>query len=260
MNISTRQLVVRLALGSVAALGVWAVAPPCACAQEQEVDVEALRALIADGTKFAAEGKYDEAIAKFFEAKTVYDDPRFDFNIARCYHKKGSCEPATQYYRALLARADADPEDRKDAERFLAELGPCKVEVAQDPKKGDPEQGKPKGGGAGAYDYVAWGLLIGGGLTLGGGVVLDVGSAARGDDLEAAAASGDSARYDAAKQEVEDRQVVLYGMYGVGAALTLGGSLMLLLDGDVESAEGGALRWGPLLAPGVAGASVSGRF
>jgi tetratricopeptide (TPR) repeat protein len=229
------------------------------------VDTDKLRSLIAEATRLAYEGQYDEAIDRYFEAKTVHDDPRLDFNIARCYHKKGDCQSAVRFYQAVLERTDAAPEDHADARKYLEELADCSMgddqEVAgggtQEPQ--DPQPTPQPEGATPVLTYAGWGATALGGLLLLGGLGLDLGGAGLVQDYEDAAASGDATSYDALRGDIESRQGLVFGLYGAGAALTLTGVVLLLLDGG-ESPQPTRLRLTPSLSPEGAGASVHWRF
>lgn len=251
--------------------------PLVATAQAQdapsEVDTDKLRSLIAEATRLAYEGKYDEAIDRYFEAKTVHDDPRLDFNIARCYHKKGDCQSAIKFYKAVLERSDAAPEDHADAKKYLTELADCPVDggavqaggggITQDPQQPepgpDPADPKPAAPSP-VLAYVGWGATALGGVLLLGGLGLDVGGAGLVQDYEDAASAGDTDAYNSLRDDIESRQGLVFGLYGAGAALTLTGVLLLLLDDSGESPQPTSLRVLPSLHPQGAGASVHLQF
>ncbi len=244
-------------------LAVWA-AP--ALAQD---NTEAFRDTISEATKLAYEGSFDAAILKYIEAKTLRDDPIIDYNIARCYHKKGDCTAAVAAYKTFVGRVDASEGDVESAQAYLDELGTCGVEapvvVEADPVVDpvdpvpDPDpvvDPGPSDGGATGYDYVAWGLTIGGGVFLATGVALDVAGASLVDDFKAAASAGDEAAYESLRDDIEGRQLTVYTLYGIGAAATVTGVVMLLLaPDDAATAIAPAM-----LGPDAAGVVWAGRF
>ena len=256
-------------------------------------DTETFRGLIAEATKLAYEGKFDEAVTKYIQAKTFNDDPLIDFNIARCYHKKGDCGAAVHAYNSFLSRADATEADVNAANDYLTELGTCEtgsgVVVATDPvtpKDGgdttnDPattdsnnDQGNATGevstvgsgdtgGGTGGsdtggsgYTYAAWGTAIGGGLLLATGITLDVMGASLVDDYEAAATAGNQSEYDQLANDIQSRQLMVYALYGLGVAAAAAGGVMILLDDGPSDAS--TWHMAPLVAPDTAGVQISG--
>jgi tetratricopeptide (TPR) repeat protein len=229
-----------------------------AAAQEEP---DKLRALIAEATRLAVEGQYDEAIDRYFEAKTIRDDPRLDFNIARCYHKKGDCPSAVQFYKAVRARSDADPQDTADADRYLKALGQCPVQGPEEVVVAPPAQ--PPASNDSGFRWVGWGLTTAGALTLAAAIWLDLDGESLIKDYEAAGARGDEAAYNDLRTQIEAQQVGVGYLYGGGGALLLGGLLILLLDGYGEGgapAQGAAWRVSPALTPGGAGAALEARF
>lgn len=240
----------------------FASAPSAAMAD----DTEAFRTTITEATKLAYEGKFDEAIVKYIEAKTLRDDPVIDYNIARCYHKKGDCQAAVAAYNGFVERSDADSADVGSAREYLDELGDCGVvetPVIADPGPGpdpdpdpilDPGPDPGTNDGAG-WSYAAWGLTIGGGVLVASGIALDVAGASLVDDYEAAAAVGDQASYDQLRSDIETRQLTVYTLYGVGAAATVTGVVLLLLAPD----EPGTAVAPTLMGDG-AGVVFGGRF
>ncbi len=260
------------------------VLPASSAAAQDDVDTDALRGLIADATKLAYEEKYDEAILKYIEAKTILDDPLLDYNIARCYHKKGDCPSATRFYKTVVENPATAEEDRKAAEGYLAELGECKTEPAGpgpgdvvavgpgDGTEGNGDTGKGGGegdsdtqtvgsdGGGSAYTYVAWGATLTGGALILTGLALDVTAGSLIDDYEAAALAGNQAEFDALRDDIDSRRTTIFALYGVGAAAAIAGGIMLVLDDDGDKdapAVGAAPFWTP---DGGAGAMIEGRW
>ena len=243
----------------------------------QANDTEAFRKLIAEATRLAYEQKFDEAIGKYFEAKTIRDDPLLDYNIARCYHKKGDCESAMRFYTLVLENSASSEEDRASASEYKAELGECKPKEADpivvDKGEGEGEgegdkkgEGVGQGGGVGGdeggsgFTYAAWGTTIAGGLVLLTGVGLDVGSAGLIDDYKAAAEAGDADTFEELSGDIEDRQATIFALYGVGAAALVAGVVMIVLDDGGGGVDAPAVGISPLLSPGAAGALIEGRW
>ncbi len=241
-------------------------------------DVEELRRLIAEATRLAVEGKYDDAITKYFEAKTVLDDPRLDYNIARCYQQKGDCQTAKRVYLLVSKNENSDLEDKKQAEKYLAELGECKIvadpkteQAKQTPPTEDPTQetGSDRENDAGkSLTYAAWGTTITGGALLLTGFGLDVISGGLADELEAAASSNDRPRFDRTRETIEGRQTTLLVLYIVGALATSAGVALFFLDEPAESATGtqsdaeqeATWKVEPWVSPSEAGLWFQGRF
>jgi hypothetical protein len=230
-------------------------------------DTEAFRDTITEATKLAYEGKFDAAIIKYIEAKTLRDDPVIDYNIARCYHKKGDCKAAMAAYKTFVSRVDAAEADVEAAQDYLVELGDCGVEApiveadpVLDPVEPDPVDPDPEPGAqtdeASAYEYTAWGLTIGGGVLLATGIALDLAGASLVDDYEAAAAAGDKSAYEGFRDDIEGRQFTVYTLYGLGAAATISGVVMLMLAPD----DAGSAFVPTLLGPDSAGFVWGGRF
>jgi tetratricopeptide (TPR) repeat protein len=248
------------------AVFVMVTAPGLGTLPAQAQDSDAYRKLIAEATRLAYEKKYDEAIGKYFEAKTIQPDPVLDYNIARCYDKMGNCESATRHYNMVLDSEDAAPEDRTSAEKYLVDLGECEEvsevvavetpEVAPEDVPVVTESVESDSGSA--MTGVAWGSTIAGGVFILSGLGLDVASASLADDYRAAAESGDTAAFDKIGGDIESRQSTVLILYGVGGAALTAGVVMLLLGDDDKGSDSVGIA--PVLTPGLTGAVVEGRF
>lgn len=230
----------------------------------QAQDTERLRSVIAEATKLAYEGKYDDAITKYIEAKTIADDPLLDYNIARCYHKKGDCEGARRFYEAVLERGAADPDTLSDAREHENELGVCKTEevTAVDPVgPTDPDASVTERSdqGMSAMAYGGWGSAIGGGLFIATGLALDISGASLQEDYKDAADRGDQAEYDSLKADIDSRKTTVYVLYGVGVVSAITGGVLLYLDSRTEASTTGA-SLAPSLGPDGAGAVLTLTF
>lgn len=264
-----KSLIMPRALALCAALALttpaWSLYAQGPAMNDQE-RTELFRRLIADATKLAYEGRYDEAILKYIEAKTIYDDPLLDYNIARCYHQKGDCNAARRFYQIVIDNQGAAEEDRAQARNYLEELASCQPEptepvvVKPDPVNPDPVDPDPVADdGPGAWTVAAWTMTGVGGALVVTGLALDVAGAGLIDEYEQAAEQGDRARFDQLRQDIDGRQTLVFVLYGVGVATAAVGAVMVLMDGgDDEPAVGGG--WSPWVTPGGAGAVFEGRF
>lgn len=267
------------AVALIAALNlVWGLGPgligaglPAAVAQEDTS--EEFRRMIADATKLAYEGRYDEAILKYIEAKTVVDDPLLDYNIARCYHKKGDCKAATRFYKVVIENPATGDEERREARTYLEELGDCSVTPPEDDvvveEQGKPEeQSEPDGQsevaasepseGGSSLGTVGLVTMVSGGVIVASALALDVASAGLADDFEAAAARGDEAEFNRLSEDIDSRKRAVFALYGVGAAAAVTGVVLWVLADDGEDAP--AVGAAPLITPGGGGLVFEGRF
>lgn len=225
-------------------------------------NLKRMRKVVGEATRLALEGKYDDAISKYIEAKTIQDDPLLDYNIARCYHKKGECEAAVRLYTTVIDRPDSDPETIADAERYREELGTCGVPEPVEPAVVEPPKEEPvvvavepPPDEMSTMAYAGWGATIGGGALILTGFAVDVGSSSLGDDLEAAAARGDRAEYDQLQDDIDSRQTTILVMYGLGAAAAAAGGVLLYLDMTATSEES-TVTFLPTLGPDGASAHI----
>src|SRR5262249_23267559 len=60
------------------------------------------------GTQLYNEAKFEEALAAFQEAATLFASPDFQFNIAKCYERLGKYEEAIRSYETYLRTAEDD--------------------------------------------------------------------------------------------------------------------------------------------------------
>ncbi len=253
----------------IACAGTSALLPLLAPAQAvaQDKREETFRQLIAEATKLAFEGKYDDAITKYIEAKTLQPDPLIDYNIARCYQKLGQCEAAKRFFQVVIDDKKTDAETRAQSERYVQELGACpETAVVENtnphPVEATPDPAPPPApqqDGMSTLGLAGWVTLGVGGLVTLGGVGLDVASASLADDLEVAAAAGDKAAYDQLQSDIDSRKTTIFVLYGVGGAALVTGAVLLVLDatGDDAPATSGLT---PLLLDGGAGAAWGGTF
>lgn len=236
----------------------------------QAQDMDKFRQLIAEATKLAFEGKYDEAITKYFEAKTIQDDPLLDYNIARCYHKLGNCQQAKRFYESVIASKGADDETRGESKKYVAELGECPVEqkvvkndnpppdpnannAQNDGDKTPPPENPPVDDGMSGMALAGWGALIGGGVLILSGVGLDIASAGLVDDLQTYADAGDTQKYNSTQDDIDSRKTTIYVLYGVGALAAAVGGTLIVLD---LSSDSGSAQLVPTIGPDSAGAMV----
>ncbi len=99
-----------------------------------------------------------------------------------------------------------------------------------------------------ALRVAGWATAGAGLVAVAAGAALDVQGQSTVDDLKAAAASGDEARYERLKADAEGAQVATGATYGVAAALLVVGGVLLYLgyDAPVQAAPGEAavaVRW-----------------
>lgn len=251
---------------------VWALGPalvgvgaPPVVAQEDLS--EEFRRMIADATKLAYEGRYDEAILKYIEAKTLIDDPMLDYNIARCYHKKGDCKAATRFYQVVIDNPSTGDEERREARTYLEELGDCAVTPPVDDKvvedQGQPDEqieepASQQAEGGSSLGTVGLVTMISGGVIVASALALDVASAGLADDFEAAAERGDEAEFNRLSEDIDSRKTAVFALYGVGAAAAVTGVVLWVLADDDEEAP--AVGAAPLITPHGGGVVFEGRF
>jgi tetratricopeptide (TPR) repeat protein len=209
--------------------------PPAEEEDEPEVGppdraVEAYRR----GTELYNNAQFEEALAAFQEAATLYASPDFQFNIAKCYERLGKLEEAKRHYETYLNTAD-DSSDRavvestiKDLERRI-EAEKIKVVPELEPETYIPPVPKtspPLLITGSVLLVVGVGVGLGGGLGFGLPVSRD--NATLGD-----VANGNPDRLTFAEaDEIADRargkQTIELVMIGVGGALAIVGVALVV--------------------------------
>ncbi len=114
----------------------------------------------------------------------------------------------------------------------VASPSPAPVDPAADAVRADPPPPAPADAGPVVPRWVAYTLLgVGGAGLIAGGVYYGIAS---GDASDAPTGASVAARrrHDQAKSDFETHRNLAYGAGGAGAALALGGGLLLLLGGD----------------------------
>lgn len=229
--------------------------------------------------------EYEEALADFQEASTLFASPDFQYNIGRCYEELDRYEDAVRafeiYLRAKPNAADAGDvrerigrlrglieaqkqaeQNEEDAQSEEADAPP--PVVAQPPVQDEPA---PPPGRA---MVISGSVLIGLGaaLGLGGGIGLGFMARERSDELDEIQTGGnpqDATLADA--QEIEDAgrsaEIGQIATAAAGGAIAIGGVVLLVLGlqrNKKGQAEAASVHVVPQWSSRFGGLSLRGRF
>jgi tetratricopeptide (TPR) repeat protein len=284
-----------LLLALCVSVGLSPFSPPSSAFADAAADEDArFEALISDALRAYTEGDYEKAIDIYFKAKVMRNLPAIDYSIARCYHKLNKCSAAKNSYDRVLNRpANETPQELIDKSRAqLEELKTCQeakdAVVAVDPPKADPPKtdttvvtqpkvDPPKTDDSGKIDWLAIGLMSGGGALVLAGLGVDLGSASLTDDYNyynTDPTSGTNAerraKVDSLSSDITTRKVAVWSLYGAGAAALITGVVFLLLPEDKatsglntspsDTSLADRLYLQPALNPDGAGLLLGGSF
>lgn len=203
-------------------------------------------------------GDFDGAIAAFQAAYRLSPAPGLLFNLGQAYRAKGGigCADALRSYTAYL-RALPEAQNRDIVRGHIAEMERC-VEAS---RAAAPQKPAASDTAAQPHDEPSlappWPAILMGAtglVAVGVGVGLNVSARSEFDDLEAQCPRHDC---DPASWEpYEDRETASFALFGVGAALVVGGALYWVIDAATNdghpssaqrrfrpSAQGFVLRW-----------------
>lgn len=278
---------------SLAGASAGALAGPPAAAPETAAepstgpveDDSVARAMAAyeRGTKNYNAAQYEEALADFTEAASLYASPDFQYNIGLCYEKLGKYDEAIRAFSTYL-RAKPDAEDRPNVENRIQmlqqELERREREAEEEAARaaeGDPqpppeparpvEDAPPPAADAGRPLIVSGAALagVGAALALGGGIAFGVIAGKRSAAVDEVQTGGnpEGLSFDETRElEREGKRFegIQIGMVAGGAAVAVTGAVLLALGLRKRQAARGQARLGPALGPGTAGLVLTGRF
>ena len=231
------------------------------------------------GKKAYTLGHFPEAIEEFEKAYDIKPEPLFLFNIAQAHRQNGNLQRAIFFYRRYL---DADPKTKdradiekriKDAESQLAaekerSLSPAApapqpapapptvvVMQAPAPAPQTTPAPAPKSEGKPGRGLIIAGIVTGGVgvLAIGGGVFSGVHASSLYDEAY-------QGQYDSSKEQSSKTfRTLEWVSFVVGGAAVATGTILIIV-GATSKGESSTVALAPLLAPGVGGASVFGRF
>jgi tetratricopeptide (TPR) repeat protein len=221
------------------------------------------------GTELYNAAKFEEALAAFQEAATLYASPDFQFNIAKCYERLGKYEEAILHYETYLRTAD-DSGDTAVIESSIADLQRRIEErdaAAQKPPdtgpEPEPEPSKPPGralvltGGV----LLGVGAAVGLGGGLGFGIPVSRDNATLGEVLDGNPDALTFADADELANRAAMNQTLELVMIGVGGALVLTGAVLLGVGmSKKKQAKTARLQVAPTWGRTGAGLSLSGSF
>ncbi len=235
-----------------AALALPASAQPRPTAPS-DVEAEA-RAAHRRGSAAYDLGDFDGAIAAFQAAYRLSPAPGLLFNLGQAYRAKGEvgCAYALRSYTAYL-RARPEAENRDIVRGHIAEMERCveasrgRTAAAPAPPASDAaaaEDGSPSA----APPWPA--ILLGatGLVAVGVGIGLNVSARSEFEGLEEQCPARDC---DPALWEpYEARETASFALFGVGAALVVGGALYWVIDATTASSASAARTKGHVRASG----------
>jgi hypothetical protein len=278
-----------LAAFSLSPLSPFAPAPASANADEDA----RFEALISDALRAYTEGEYEKALDIYFKAKVMRNLPEIDYSIALCYQKLNKCSAAKSSYERVLnrtptedmqtlidktkAKLDDLPKTCQETKAEpVAVVEPPKADPTPTPAPVTPTQPPPQADGGGV-DWLAIGLMAGGGALVLAGLGTDLGSAGLIDDYNfynTDPSSGTNAerraKVDSLASDISTRKVAVWSLYGVGAAALITGTVFLLLPDSDKRASNATpdpdrsladrLYLQPALNPDGAGLLLGGSF
>jgi hypothetical protein len=221
---------------------------------ELYVDSNDITYIFNQGRCFEQNRRYEDAVGRFREYLVKGEDNLSDADKALAKKRIEACEsylPKTEQHSALV------PEP-VTAARILQPSPPPPVDVAPEPPAGSvaaPARKLDENAGAGLR---ITGIVVGalGVATLGAGVGFHVKTNSMASDLE----KPESFNRDTDSSRKTYKTLSMVG-YGVGAALLAGGSLVYILGWrSGQRAKSSEVALVPILAPGSAGALLTGAF
>jgi tetratricopeptide (TPR) repeat protein len=192
----------RLLCTSLAAFALAASSPRVARADDAD-PVSAYRDAVARASDAFDAGEYEAAREGFQEAYEIHAEPVLLFNIASTYRREGDLDHALDAYRAFLAAAGRDDQNRALAEETVADLEdqlearsvkapisvPPPVVHPDEPELPGPSSEHPRGAGLPRADeLMRWGGIACGAaslVTLGAAIVAARESSQTARELEA---------------------------------------------------------------------------
>lgn len=224
------------------------------------------------GTSAYDEARYEDALAAFQDAATLYASPDFQYNIGLCYEKLNKPEEAIRAFKTYL-RTKPEASDRANVEDRIARLrddverGESTPPVSAEPPPPTPVDSPPRDRSKPLM--IAGGALagVGAALALGGGIGFGVLAKRRSDDLDEIQDGGNpqgSTFPEAQDLEREGKrfEALQVTFAAVGAAVAITGAALLALGAKRRKQASTAARMHvvPGLGARSAGFSLVGRF
>jgi tetratricopeptide (TPR) repeat protein len=212
--------------------------PPDEASEQPSDDSERAVEAYRRGTELYNDAKFEEALAAFQEAATLYASPDFQFNIAKCYERLGKLEEAVRHYQTYL-RTAGDTSDRavvestiEDLERRIeAEKNKPEEPVIIDEPDPEPEPDKHPGRPL----VITGGVLLGVGVVaglvggLGFGIPVSQDNLILGDVLNGNPEGLTFAEADEIESVARTNQTIELVMIGVGGAIAITGVALLVV-------------------------------
>lgn len=219
------------------------------------------------GSENYALGRYEQALADFQEAASLYASPDFQYNIGLCYEKLGQLDEAIRSFSTYL-RAKPDASDReavqariehlaaeREAQRRAREAEERARQEAAARQAAPPPASVARD--AGTPPLVTAGAVLtglGAALAIGGGTAFGVLASRKSDELDAVYDGNpggldfEQARaLESEGQRLEVGQIVCTSL---GAALAVSGVAMLAVGASRARRQAMARRFGPTFTSG----------
>jgi tetratricopeptide (TPR) repeat protein len=237
-------------------LSLALLAPP-ATAWARPSDEKQAQQLYNQGRRAYRDQDYERAAQAFEAASRLSSDPIYLYNLAQARRKQGRLQDAVTAFEGYL-KAAPDAPNRAAVQRTLSELRgqlppvPAPTPVAPEPTPPTPapaptpapvaetSPGRP------ALFWVGLGGMIAGVALLGGGIGVGVQANNIASDLSKGSGQWSSTR----QNQFSDGQTkanTAYALYGVGAALAVGGVILMVVKRSPSSESRVAFRLTPLL-------------
>ena len=244
--------------------------------EPDDPDRERAMAAYKSGTEAFNDERYDDALASFKEAASLYASPDFQYNIARCYEELGKHEEAVRAFETYL-RAKPGAEDRAAVEnriKLLEKLIEQERQRKEDEANREPtvivqkvgEDKSAKRRKAAKPLIIAGAAVagVGGLLALGGGIGFGAAAKSRSDDLDEIQNGGNpnDVTFDDAQTLSDEGQrfeTLQLATVGAGAGLAVVGVVLLAVGLKFRKTPPAA-AFVPRFGPGQAGLHLVGRF
>ena len=201
---------------------------------------------------------YDQAISAFERGYDLSGAPQFLLNIAVARQRLGQHQDSEQMLERVILHPQSSDAQRATAQGLRRGIGTLTVSRAlaeARPAPAAPALASVTRPAAGAPTHTGWsGLQTTGAIVLAGGVAglgtsfwLDRDLGPRLDQLGKLARQRDEQAYLTLREEVEDRRHLIFFSGGLGAALVLGGALLMVYGGESEAPA--SVQWQLLPSP-----------
>lgn len=196
---------------------------------------------VREAVRLAKQKRFKEALPLFRIAVRLDEcAPEHHLLLARGLARVELWDESRDNYERVIKRFPQTPE-AAHAKKELGDLELARLE-ANRPKKPEGETGgkTTTASQTTTMDWIGYGLLGAGALSLVTGAIFALDAQSADDDLQVASTRPDRARYDDLVDQRESSSNLAWTMYGLGAALAVGGAVVAFVIDDTPPAKGDA--------------------